>query len=227
MSISPISNNALLDSFQSATTAARQTGGHHHAAATLFGESGQQLEADLRSGNTSMSALAASRGISQTDLINAIKQGLQNTPANSGLTDTQLTDLATTVANRVHGGNHHAAAALFGESGQQLEADLRSGNTSMSALAASRGISQTDLINAIKQGLQNTPANSGLTDTQLTDLATTIADRVHGSGGPSNSNAATAGNVVTASVAAGPATDTSSVQASAERAMFTLRAGQI
>jgi hypothetical protein len=77
--------------------------------AQLFGESTQQLINDLQTGKTSLSQLAQSKGISQTDLLNAIEQGLQQSSANGGqpLSDTQAANLATMIANRVHGGHHH------------------------------------------------------------------------------------------------------------------------
>ena len=77
--------------------------------AQLFGESTQQLTGDLQSGKTSLSQLAESKGVSQTDLSSAIRQGLQQSSANGAapLSDTQLTNLANGIANRVHGGHHH------------------------------------------------------------------------------------------------------------------------
>ena len=77
--------------------------------AQLFGESAQQLEGELRSGKTSMTALAQSKGVSQSDLVDAIKKGLQDGAKAGGvqLSDTQLSNLANGMANRVHGGHHH------------------------------------------------------------------------------------------------------------------------
>jgi hypothetical protein len=77
--------------------------------AQLFGESTQQLMSDLQTGKTSLSQLAQSKDISQTDLLNAIQQGLQQSSTNNGhqLSSTQLTNFANTIANRVHGGHHH------------------------------------------------------------------------------------------------------------------------
>jgi hypothetical protein len=161
------------------------------ALAQLFGESAKQLQTDLRSGDTSLTALAQSRGISQTDLINAIKssetsRGWQQTQADGGpeLSDAQMTDLANRIANRVHSGGNSAVAQLFGESSQQLKADLQSGQTSLSALADARGISQSDLLTAITSGWQHAASGGSepLTAAQLTNLASSIADRVHGVG---------------------------------------------
>src|SRR5882762_9383434 len=52
-------------------------------------------------------------------------------------------------------------AQLFGESSDQLMSELDSGKTSLSALASQKGVSQTDLLNAIKSGLQQTAAPNG------------------------------------------------------------------
>lgn len=81
--------------------------------AQLFGESTDQLTSELSSSNTSLSALASQKGISQTDLLNAIKQGLQQAAPSNGQTasDTQLTNLATRIANHRHGGHHHHASS--------------------------------------------------------------------------------------------------------------------
>jgi len=76
--------------------------------AQLFGESPDQLLSELDSGS-SLSALAQQKGISQDDLIAAIKQGLRQSSANNGstLSDTQLTNIANRIAHHRHGGHHH------------------------------------------------------------------------------------------------------------------------
>ena len=76
--------------------------------AQLFGESPEQLMQQLQSGSTSLSALAQSKGISQSDLLTAIQKGLQSAggPASS-MSATQLANLSNTIANRVHHGHHH------------------------------------------------------------------------------------------------------------------------
>jgi hypothetical protein len=75
--------------------------------AQLFHETPDQLINELQSGNTSLSDLAQSKGVSQDDLVAAIKQGLTNTPGGSPLSDTQLTNIANRIANHRHGGHHH------------------------------------------------------------------------------------------------------------------------
>jgi hypothetical protein len=79
--------------------------------AGLFNENVDQLESDLKTGNTSLTALAQSKGVSQDNLISAIKSGLQQASANGGpqMSDSQLTNIANNIANRTHGahGHHH------------------------------------------------------------------------------------------------------------------------
>jgi hypothetical protein len=77
--------------------------------ASLFGETSDQLMSELQSGKTSLSDLAKTKGISQDDLINAIKQGISQTAGNGApnLSDTQLTNIANRIANHKHGGHHH------------------------------------------------------------------------------------------------------------------------
>jgi lambda repressor-like predicted transcriptional regulator len=81
--------------------------------AQLFGESTDQLVSDLKSSGTSLSALAQTKGVSQTDLVNAIKQGLQQSSSSgaSALSDTQATNIANRIANHRHGGHHHHRSA--------------------------------------------------------------------------------------------------------------------
>src|SRR5262249_20260313 len=77
--------------------------------AQLFGETTDQLMSELQSGQTSLSDLAQQKGVSQNDLIDAIKRGLQSASANgtSALSDSQLTNLANRIANHKHGHHHH------------------------------------------------------------------------------------------------------------------------
>ncbi|HUI49679.1 MAG TPA: hypothetical protein VL119_13360 [Acidimicrobiia bacterium] len=137
MTVSAISNTALLDPSQTVDASSWQTRMQQALGpvAQLFGESAQQLTSDLQSGKTSLSALAQSKGISQTDLLNAIKQGLQQSSANGGpqLSDTQLTNLASTIANRVHGHHHHHGGGMSGVS-----------STSTSGISGVGGVSNGD-----------------------------------------------------------------------------------
>jgi hypothetical protein len=135
--------------------------------AQLFGESTQQLTNDLQSGKTSLTQLADAKGISQTDLLSAIQQGLQQSKAFGGtqLSGTQLTNLANGIANRVHGGHHH-----HHDGGSPT-----SSATGASNAGATPGSTSTDPLSAIEQDLQQL----------LTDLGTALSP--NGSAGTSAS----------------------------------------
>jgi hypothetical protein len=81
--------------------------------AQLFGETSDQLMSELSSSHTSLSALAASKGVSQTELVNTIKESLQQSAPGNGrpaASDIQLTNIATRIANHKHGHHHHTDA---------------------------------------------------------------------------------------------------------------------
>jgi hypothetical protein len=87
--------------------------------AQLFGETTTELLNDLNTGQTSLSAYADSKGVAQTDLLDAIKQGLQSWSPNGKhfLTDPALTNIATAIANRMHGGGVAPTTAPSGAAG--------------------------------------------------------------------------------------------------------------
>jgi hypothetical protein len=60
-------------------------------------------------GRARLSSLAQQKGISQSDLVSAIQQGLQSTASANGqtLSSTQLANIANRIANHVHGGHRH------------------------------------------------------------------------------------------------------------------------
>ncbi len=106
--------------------------------ASLFGETADQLMQQLNSGSTSLSQLASQKGISQTDLVNAIKQGLQQTASANGQSpsDTQLTNIANRIANHKHGGHHHhgggGGAAAVGSTPSTTDPSATSSTSSTS-----------------------------------------------------------------------------------------------
>jgi hypothetical protein len=177
MTVSAINDVSLLDPLQNANARSWQTRMQQSLApvAQLFGESPQQLMSDLQSGKTSLSALAQSKGISRTDLLDAIKQGLQQSSANGGpqLSDNQLTNLASTIANRVHGHHHHhhggvsgvSGATTSGTSGVGKDAD---GDNDGSAASATSSSSSTSSLQAdverlmfdLQTMLQSSPTNA-------------------------------------------------------------------
>jgi len=135
--------------------------------AQLFGESTQQLMNDLQSGKTSLSQLAQSKGISQTDLLNAIQQGLQRSSTDNGqqLSSTQLTNLATMIANRVHGGHHHHSGG-----------GASSGSSSANPLSA---VDQD--VEQLLQDLGTALSANGTTSTSATTDAATTSTTPSGS----------------------------------------------
>ena len=135
--------------------------------AQLFGESASQLESDLRSGKTSLTALAQSKGVSQSDLLGAIKQGLQQSSAKSGrpLTDDQVTNLTNSIANRVHGRHHHGGGHGGDAGGVQ-----GAGDSSVSALLASMTAKDTSSTTG------GTDGTNGSTSSLLAALSGTGSD---------------------------------------------------
>ncbi|MGO9877037.1 MAG: hypothetical protein ACLPVY_24940 [Acidimicrobiia bacterium] len=87
-------------------------------------------------------------------------------------------------------------AQLFGMSTSQLDQALQSGE-SLNDIASAKGVSQSDLIAAISQGIQQSqpPGTVALSATQLTNLANRIAGHHHhhhgGGGGGSSSSSTT------------------------------------
>jgi hypothetical protein len=164
MSMSPVgngvdpTNGGNQDSFR---TRMQQTLG---AVANLFGETTDQLQNELQSGDTSLAALAASKGVSQTDLVNTIQQSLQSSTANgTQLTATQLTNIANRIANHKHGGGHHHHHADATES------------SSATSSTDQNGVIQTDirqLISDLQAAAANNGASNGNTNTS-TDPTTT------------------------------------------------------
>ncbi len=108
--------------------------------AQLFNESPQQLMQQLQSGSTSLSALAQSQGVSQSSLLAAIQQGLQQGggPASS-MSATQLANLSSTIANRVHHGHHHHHHGGGGGGGGVSGVSATNGASSTSDLTAILG----------------------------------------------------------------------------------------
>ena len=80
--------------------------------------SGQVLIAEQT--GESLNDIASSQGVSQTDLTNAIKQGIQQAqPAGAApLSDTQLTNIANRVAGHHH---HHHGARSYSKRARHLE----------------------------------------------------------------------------------------------------------
>jgi hypothetical protein len=104
--------------------------------AQLFGESSDQLMSELDSGHTSLSKLAAQKGVTQTDLGSAIKQGLQQSAASNGqsLSDSQLTNIANRIANHRHGGHHHHGGASTSTTSSSTSSSISSSSSTEALL---------------------------------------------------------------------------------------------
>ena len=123
--------------------------------AQLFGMTGDQLMSAVQKSGGSLSDFATSKGVSNTDLTAAIKQGLQdNAPNGVQLSDTQLTNLAQRIENHKPGDVRpgapstsptNAVAASSSDLKADLEkliADLKASNSTSddsSSIASSTG----------------------------------------------------------------------------------------
>ena len=140
MTISGISNATQIQPNAAADQSNWQTRMQQMLApvAQLFGMTTSQLEQSIQSGQ-SLSDIATSKGVSQTDLLNTIKAGLQqNQPSGApSLSDTQLTNLANGIASRHH--HHHAGGAA---------------NTASQAATSTSTTSSTSALAAVEQDLQ-------------------------------------------------------------------------
>jgi hypothetical protein len=123
-------------------------------AAKLLGMSTGDLQSALKSGET-LDDLAQDKGVASSDLTNAVKADLQaSKPAGApDLSDDQLTQMATNVAagkgpGGPHGAHHGHRHASAGDSDDATTAD-----TNLADLASSLGVSQTDLLSKLTQGI--------------------------------------------------------------------------
>jgi uncharacterized protein YidB (DUF937 family) len=114
----------------------------------------------------------------------------------------------TTGAAKHHHGHHHhhavsaamdSAAQTLGMSASDLSTSLQNGQ-SLSSIATSKGVSQTDLINAMATALQG--ADSNLSAAQAAQLATSMVNGPSQNRGASPWSTGSAGQTSTISVAA-------------------------
>ena len=208
---SAIAANATQTDTSSSTTRTQSTQtqrGHHQAnpavtaaVKSLLGVDDAALKASKTAKQT-LTQLAATKGVAKADLVTAIANALKaSKPANAPtLTDAQLTDMATHIADHVPGQKDRGArgandgmrakvgaavASTLGMTTAELQAAHKAG-TSLATLASQKGVDKADLVSAVSSVLKaNKPANApALTDAQLTQLATDIVDGVHhGPGG--------------------------------------------
>jgi hypothetical protein len=106
--------------------------------AQLFGTTPEQLMQAVQESGGTLSDYAASKGISQTDLTAAIKQGLQsNAPNGTQLSDTQLTNIADRIENhKPHGHHHHGAPPADPTAGSGVTGDASAIKSDLEKLMA-------------------------------------------------------------------------------------------
>jgi uncharacterized protein YidB (DUF937 family) len=174
-------------------------------AANVLGMSSSDLRTAMQSGQ-SLSSIASSKGINQDTLIAAMATSIEQ--ANPSISVDQATKVATAIATHGHHGHHRhdavsaamdSAAQTLGMTTSDLTSSLQNGQ-SLSSIATSKGVSQTDLINAMSTALAG--ADSNLSAAQATQLATAMVN------GPSQGSSASpwatgsAGQSSTISIAA-------------------------
>ena len=178
------------------------------AAAKLLGMSSSDLRTALQSGQSLASLAsskgitqdaltsAMAKAIEQanpnitadqaTKVATAMATRTRPTPPPAQQPVTQdTTDATGTTATQGHHHHHHhggaaamdAASKLLGMSSADLTSALQSGQ-SLTSLASSKGVSQTDLVNAMATAIQG--ADSNLTTDQATDIATRMATQTPG-----------------------------------------------
>lgn len=116
--------------------------------AQLLGMSANDLQMAMQSGTT-LSQLAQQNGISQKDLISAISSDLQaNAPAGAPqLSQSQLTQMATNIAQGKHPHHHHHGFDSNGNNGSSTN-----GAAGFEALASALGMQGNDLLSALESG---------------------------------------------------------------------------
>jgi uncharacterized protein YidB (DUF937 family) len=181
------------------------------AAAKALGMSTSDLRTAMQSGK-SLADIAKSKGVSVDTLTQAMATAIQGANPNisadqatkiatamanrtrpAAAPDTDPTQAAAatatdgTAATSGHHHHHHhamstavnAASSLLGTSATDIVSAMQSGK-SLSDLAKAKGVSQTDLVKAVSDALQQ--ANSGLSATDASTLATNLVDRTPSSG---------------------------------------------
>jgi uncharacterized protein YidB (DUF937 family) len=177
------------------------------AAAKLLGMSSSDLRTALQSGQ-SLTSIASSKGVTQDALTSAMATAIQQanpnvtadqatrlatqiatrtrpTPAQQPATqDPAAAGTTGTTTTQGHHHHHHGGAAamdaaskLLGMSTTDLTSALQSGQ-SLTSIASSKGVSQSDLVNAMATALQG--ANSNLTTDQAMGIATQMATQIPG-----------------------------------------------
>ncbi|MFZ4755459.1 MAG: hypothetical protein ACOYL4_05560 [Miltoncostaeaceae bacterium] len=191
----------------------RAGGGHHEqnpvvkaAVQKLLGVNDAAMRTARDSGQT-LAQLAATKGVSQADLVSTIVSALKaSKPAGAPeLSNAQLTEKVTERVTSARGQGDHGPrggnnqvrakvgqviASTLGITTAELKAAHKAGTTP-ATLASQKGVAKADLVSAVSTALKaNKPANApAMTDAQLAQKATNIVDGVHpGPGGPGGSH---------------------------------------
>ncbi len=145
--------------------------------AQLFGTTPDQLMQAVQESGGTLADYAASKGISQTDLTAAIKQGLQsNAPNGTQLSDTQLTNIADRIENHKPHGHHHGAPSADPTAASGATGDASAIKTDleklMADLKAAGATGSTDPTAATANSTDPTAPNSVSTNALLDLLST-------------------------------------------------------
>jgi hypothetical protein len=134
--------------------------------AQLFGMTSDQLMSAVKASSKSLADYASSKDISSSDLIAAIKQGLQdNAPSGVQLSDSQLTNLAQRIENHKPGGGPQGpppGGSVGGVASTDSTSTIKS--------------EVEKLLNDLKASESSSTSASGTSSTTKTDLEQLVAD---------------------------------------------------
>jgi len=155
-----------------------QTGGQSGMQATLgpvaqlFGMSTSQLDQALQSGE-SLNDIATAKGVSQSDLINAISQGIQQSqpPGTVALSATQLTNIANRIAGHHH---HHHGGGGGGGGSSSSSSSTTSSTNSLSAVGQDVDQLLQDLTTALSSNGSTSISASGTATTSIDPLTQSV-----------------------------------------------------
>jgi hypothetical protein len=152
--------------------------------AQLLGTTPQDLITQMQSGTT-LSTIAGQQGVSQTDLISAIEQGLQAaSPTTNSTTQSSLTSVATSIANGTakigHHHHHHSGASTTSPtSSLGLDDDSNADDDGSDSSSSS---TTTSTVNSLASILGLDPSRV----LQLLNSGTTVSSLAAGSGLPAS-----------------------------------------
>jgi hypothetical protein len=184
ISVSPISFAAGEVGGQMAGTAAQPWSQVMSSVSQLLGVSTDQLQSDLKSGQ-SLQSVASASGVSATQLVSTISQSLQS--SNAGLSSAQANNIAVVMAQRTgheHHGSGSSGAGGSGTGGGRSRSSS-AGNGSTVTGPTNSGLS------ALLEGLGSSSSTSNTETNLVSELQTT------GSPGTTNGTATTQSSIDT------------------------------